>query len=282
MGKSRLAVEVHEQVMADDPLWLESSCSSYTRMSVLRPVIDLVEEVLDFGTDHDPVHRLERIRSELAQAGVDVVGADELIATLLGIPSWSTRTISSELRLDRTIEALVTWVVALSRERPLVLLVEDLHWCDPTTLDAIDRLLGAVTDVPVLVLLTARPEFVPAWDNAGMVTTVTLEPLGEKEVRELVSTLGDGRSLPEQVVERIVASAAGIPLYVEEVGRTVLDSGLLVGGIDTWDLASPLVDLEIPGTLQGSLLARLDSLGPAKAVAQLAAVSGGPSPSTSW
>jgi len=274
VGKSRLALQVHEQVEADDPLWLESSCSSYTRMSVLRPVIDLVEEALDFRSDPDPVHRLERIRSELSGAGVDVADADELIATLLGIPSASTRTISSELRLDRTIEALVTWVVALSRERPLVLLVEDLHWCDPTTLDAIDRLLGAVADAPVLILLTARPEFTPAWENPGVMTTVTLDPLADADVRELVSTLGDGRSLPAQVVERIVASAGGIPLYVEEVGRTVMESGLLVGGIDTWDLASPLVDLEVPGTLQGSLLARLDSLGPSKAVAQLAAVIG--------
>ena len=104
--------------------------------------------------------------------------------------------------------------------------------------------------------------------------TVDLDPLEGDDVRQLVTSLGEGRRLPEEVLDRIVASAGGIPLYVEEVGRTLLGSGLLVSRDDSWELASPLVDLEIPGTLQGSLLARLDGLGPAKAVAQLAAVVG--------
>ncbi len=274
VGKSRLAVHVHDLVTADDPLWLESSCSSYTRMSVLRPVIDLVEDELEFHADTDTSSRLDQLRSELEDAEVAVPDAGDLIAGLLGIPGAPAQTLSSELRLDRTIEALVTWVVSLSRRRPLVLCLEDLQWCDPTTLDAVDRLLGRVADVPVLVLLTSRTEFVPDWEYPSEVATISLEPLEDTHVRELASALGGGPSLPAQVVDRIVASAGGIPLYVEEVGRTVLESGLLVREGDRWNLASPLMDLEIPGTLQGSLLARLDALGPAKSVAQLAAVLG--------
>ncbi len=165
-------------------------------------------------------------------------------------------------------------MLALSRRRPLVLCIEDLHWCDATTLDALDRLLARVAGAPVLVLLTARPEFEAAWVTPEAVTTLALGPLGDDVVRELAAALGGGLALPEQVVDRIVASAGGNPLYVEEVGRAVLESGLLVRGEERWDLASPLTDLEIPGTLHASLLARLDALGPAKSVAQLAAVLG--------
>jgi len=274
VGKSRLALQVHELVDADDPIWIESSCSAYTRMSVLRPVIELMEDGLDFKTDSDPIWRLGRIRAELDDAEVEAADADELIATLLGVPGLPTLPISGELRLERTIDAMVAWVVALSRRRPLVLCIEDLHWCDPTTLDAVDRLLQRITAARVMVVLTTRPDFVPSWSDPGAVTDMALEPLDDDAVRALVDTLGDGRHLPEQVVDRIVDSAGGIPLYVEEVGRSVLESGLLVSGTDSWDLASPLMDLEIPGTLQGSVLARLDGLGPAKAVAQLAAVLG--------
>ncbi len=274
VGKSRLAYQVADMVGDDDHVWLESSCSSYTRMSVLRPVTDLVESVLHFGSDPDPSWRLTQIRLGLEQADVDIPGADALIASLLGLPCPTVQTMSTELRLERTIAALVAWVLALSRRHPLVLLIEDLHWCDPTTMDALDLMLDRVAGAPFLLVMTARPEFEPSWSNPDAVTTLALEPLDDDDVRELVATLGHGRTLPDQIVDQIVASASGIPLFVEEVGRGVIESGLLVGGQDTWDLASPLMDLEIPGTLQASLLARLDGLGPAKTVAQLAAVLG--------
>ena len=277
VGKSRLAMHVHDQVRDDDPLWLAGTCSPYTRMSVLRPVIDLVEGQLALHTDPDPAWQLAQLRAELTDAEVEHPDGDVLIASLLGIPGatdGSVDSLSSELRRERTIDALVDWVLALSRRRPLVLCIEDLHWCDATTLDAVDRLLRKVAVAPILVLLTARPEFEPAWESPAEVTTIRLRPLDDAHVRQLAGTLGDGLALPDQVVERIVASAGGNPLYVEEVGRTVLESGLLVRDGDHWELASPLTDLEIPGTLQGSLLARLDGLGPAKSVAQLAAVFG--------
>ncbi|MGO8871692.1 MAG: AAA family ATPase [Acidimicrobiales bacterium] len=276
VGKSRLAFQVRDFVADDDHLWLESSCSPYTRMSVLWPVVALIEQALSLSVETDPAAKLARIRSSLEQAEVGTPDGGDLIGALLGIPGASVPPMSGELRLERTIEALVDWVAAMSRQQPLVLFVEDLHWCDPTTLDAVQRLLDRLAEVPILVLLTARPEFEPSWEGEGAValTTLPLEPLGEDHVRELVLALADGRSLPEPVVRRIVTSAGGIPLFVEEVGRSVLESGLLVDGDDRWVLASPLMDLEIPGTLQASLLARLDGLKGAKSVAQLAAVIG--------
>jgi len=274
IGKSRMVLQVRELVGDDDHTWVETSCSSYTRMSVLRPVVDLVEEVLSLRSDPDPAWRLEQISAALADSGVDVPDGADLVATLLGIPTWSAGTMSAELRLERTIDALVSWILALSRQSPLALVIEDIHWCDPTTLDAVHRLLERVPDAPVLLVMTARPEFVPSWPATDAVITIPLEPLGDADARELVDSLGEGRALPQPVVERIVASAGGIPLYVEEVGRSVLESGLLVDGGASWDLTAPLADLEIPGTLQASLLARLDGLNQAKSVAQLASVLG--------
>ncbi len=274
VGKSRLALEVRSLVDSDRHRWVEASCASYTRMSVLRPVLDMVEDALSLRSESDPAARLDRIRSGLAFADVQFPDAVDLIAALLGIAGPSVMALSSELRLERTVEVGVEWLVGLSRRRPLVLLIEDLHWCDPTSLDAFGRLLDRLSDTRMLVLMTARNEFEDPWNLPNVVTTLPIKPLEDSEVRDLVATLGVGRRLPIQVVERIVTSAGGIPLYVEEVGRTILESGLFVGGDGTWDLSSPLEDLEIPTTLRGSLLARLDRLGPAKSVVQVAAVLG--------
>ncbi len=274
VGKSRLALQLRGLMSEDLHRWVETSCASYTRMSVLRPVVDLVEDALSLRTVADAEVRVTRIRTSLDQAAVELPDGTHLIAGLLGTASATTVALSSELRLERTVEVLVAWLIALSHQRPLVLLIEDLHWCDPTTLDALGRLLDRVPGSPVLVLMTARPEFEAPWDRPDVITPLPLAPLMDDEVRTLIATLGVGRALPDQVVEQIVASAGGIPLYVEEVGRTVLDSGQLVGGPDTWGLTGSHIDLEIPRTLQGSLLARLDGLGGAKSVAQVAAVLG--------
>ncbi len=272
VGKSRLAL--HARALAgDDCLWLESSCSPYTQMSVLRPLVALIENSLSLASEPTSEAKVARIRTELLDAQISLPEGAELVAALLGIPGVSLPPMSGELRLERTIEVLVSWVCALSRARPLVMLVEDLHWCDPTTIDTLTLLLIRLGEFPILLLLTARPEFKPPWEGADL-TTLWLEPLGENDVRELVDRLAGGRRLPDPVVDRIVTSAAGIPLFVEEVERSVLESGLLVGSEGAWVMASPLMDLEIPSTLQGSLLARLDALGPAKSVAQLAAVIG--------
>jgi len=274
VGKTRLVAQVRDRVRDDDPLWLETSCARYTRLSVLRPIVELVEAELGPVTGDDPHAWIARLRDELDEDRVDVPDAAELIGSLLGVTGTPVDGLHADLRLERTVDALVAWVVTLSRRRPVVLCIEDLHWCDPTTLDAIGRLLELAADAPVLVLATTRPECTPTWATSAGVRALTLPPLADADVRALAAALGDGLRLPDQVVDRIVSSAGGIPLFVEVVARSVLESGLLVRERDRWDLASPLMDLEIPTTLQASLLARLDGLGPAKAVAQLAAVLG--------
>ena len=244
-------------------------------MSVLRPVVDLIEDTLSLRSESDPAARLERIRTGLALAEVSIPDGAELVASLLGIPSPSVMTISSELRLERTVEVGVDWLIGLSRKRPLVLLIEDLHWCDPTTLDALGRLIDRISAAPIFLLLTARTEFGEPWQRPDVVTTLPLKPLEDSEVRELVATLGGGRQPP--------CPGGGAH---RDVGRW--DSPLRGGGGSVRPRIGPCwlaakgpgtwlfrcMDLEIPTTLQGSLLARLDRLGPAKSVVQVAAVLG--------
>ena len=274
VGKSRLADQFRDLVSGQRYSWIDCSCSPYTQMSVLWPVARLIEQGLGLLEDDDPQTRLDRLRSGLGTAGVDLPDAVELVAALLGLVHVEAASMAPERRMERTIEVLVAWVRALSEPQPLVLVVEDLHWCDPTSLDVLNELLATVGSTPLLLLMTARPEFVHTWQHGNEVTSLDLEPFDDVSMRQLVASLSGQPPLPAAVVDRIVESAAGIPLFAEEVGRTVLESGILVADGNSWRLTTALTDMSVPQTLQGSLLARLDRLGPAKGLAQLAATIG--------
>jgi tetratricopeptide (TPR) repeat protein len=244
-------------------------------MSVLRPVVDLIEDALSLRSIVDDEVRVTRIRSSLDQASVAFPDGTELIAGLLGAPNATIMALSNELRLERTVEVLVDWLIALSRQQPLVLLMEDVQWCDPTTLDAIGRLLDRVPSAPILVLMTARPEFEAPWDRPDVLTSLPLAPLSDNDVRALIAT---ARRRPTCFPSRWWSASWPRPGASRSTSRRWSAACSSPGSwwVEriTWDLASPFVELEIPGTLQGSLLARLDGLGPAKSVAQVAAVIG--------
>ena len=222
VGKSRLADQLRDIVSGQPYSWIDCSCSPYTQMSVLWPVARLIEQGLGLLEDDDARTRLNRLRSSLGTAGVDLPDAVDLGAALVGLVHVDAASMSSERKLERTLEILVTWVQTLSRPQPLVLLVEDLHWCDPTSLDLLDELLARHPRRrhPLLLLMTARPEFSDDWRNGDVVTRLDLEPFDEPSMRRLVGNLGGDRPLPDAVVDRIVDSAAGLPLFAEEVGRT--------------------------------------------------------------
>lgn len=274
VGKSRFLYQLREQITDSPHGWLECDCSSYTQRSFLWPVIQLIEQALDLQSEDDPAARVERVRQALSAVGLDDQESLGLVGELLALPGLEVAGMSAERKRDRTIEVLASWLGALSIHEPLVLMVEDLQWCDVTTLELIGRLLVRIRELPVLMVMSARPEFTPPRPTAGDVTTIHLERLDNGEVRRLVRALGGDRALPEPIMERIVGTAEGIPLFAEEVGRSVLESGLLTVDDERWRLVTPLTDMEIPRSLQSTLLARLDRLGPAKAVAQLASVIG--------
>lgn len=264
VGKSRLVYELRERLADEAHSWLECRCSSYTQHSAFRPAIELVEQGLAFQPDESPAERIAKIESGLALIGLDEPEDTPLVAQLLSIQGAPDLAMGPDLQRRRTIEVLTRWVLALAELQPVLLFVEDLHWCDHSSLELFTQLLARGAQSPLMLVATARPEFEAAWLGRQSLTALALNPLSEGETREMLTLLAPGRELPDPVLERVLAETDGIPLYAEEMGRMVLDM----------ELVAPVDELEIPTTLQDSLMARLDRLSAAKRVAQRAAAIG--------
>ena len=174
----------------------------------------------------------------------------------------------------RTLQALVDQLAGLAAQQPVLALYEDVHWIDPSTLELLGLVIERIRQLPVLVLITFRPEFQPPWTGHAHVTTLTMSRLGRRQGADLVARVTGDKPLPAEVVEQIVARTDGVPLFVEELTKTVLESGLLADAGDRYELSGPLPPLAIPTTLHDSLMARLDRLAPVKEVAQIGAVIG--------
>jgi predicted ATPase len=195
----------------------------------------------------------------------------------LGIPvgdGYPALNLSPQRQKQRTLEVLIEQLAGLARERPVLVLYEDVHWVDPSTLELLDLLIERVRALPALVVLTFRPEFSPPWTGQGHVTALPLNRLGRRQGATIVAQLTKGKPLPTEVQEEIVARTDGIPLFVEELTKTVLESGLLEDSGDHYELGGSLPSLAIPTTLHDSLMARLDRHAPVKEVAQIGAVIG--------
>jgi predicted ATPase len=172
------------------------------------------------------------------------------------------------------LQALVDQIAGLAAHQPMLILYEDVHWIDPSTLELLGLVIERIRHLSVLVLITSRPEFQPPWIGQAHVTTLTMSRLGRRQGADLVARVTGEKPLPAAIVEQVVARTDGVPLFVEELTKAVLESGLLRDAGDRWELTAPLPPLAIPATLHDSLMARLDRLAAAKEVAQTAAVIG--------
>jgi class 3 adenylate cyclase/tetratricopeptide (TPR) repeat protein len=270
IGKSRLAFVMHEHLAGQPHRWLAGSCTRYVRNTAFHPIVEMVEQSLGFEPDDQPADRVRRVEEGLRAAGLTTEEQLALITSFLAIPhpSWSAlRGLSPEARRQRTIDGLVEWLVALSERDPVVLLVEDLHWCDPSSLELLGRVVERIATERVLLVTTSRPDFVPAWASLDHVHDVSLDRVTELEATELVNAMVARSALDDGVRQRIVERADGNPLFLEELSQMVLEAS------DHATVRDPAA-LDIPSTLQSSLLARLDRLGEARAFAQVAAVIG--------
>jgi class 3 adenylate cyclase/predicted ATPase len=277
IGKSRLLHSVRERVADTPHSWLECQSTPYTRNTAFHPMIELVEQGCGFKEQDPPDVKLRRLETGLRLSGLRASELVPLLAPLLSVPlpeSYAAPTLSPELQRKQTIEALVAWTLALGERQPVVILFEDLHWSDPSTLELVGLLLKQIPTARVLALLAFRPEFEPPWSMRSHVTPISIGRLRRRTVSQMISAIAGGRALPDPVVERIVERAGGIPLYVEELTKTVLESGLLAQREGHYELTGELDALAIPTTLQDSLMARLDRLAAAKEVAQLGAAIG--------
>jgi class 3 adenylate cyclase/predicted ATPase len=263
LGKSRLIEEFHARLRETPHTWLEWSCSQLLQNTPLHPIAESVR--LRFGgSDVSAEQRLAELENFLSQVKLDPVENATLLAPLLDIPLPSERTPSlaaEELR-RRQLTALTAWLLAGARAQALVLAVEDAHWADPTTLDLLRGIAERGALAPLFVLITARPEFRPAWGMRSHHSLIALAPLDRAQVRHMVGELAARHALPKEVVEDVTERTGGVPLFVEEVTRLLLERGEQGGS------------QAIPPTLQQSLTARLDRLGSAREVAQIGAVIG--------
>ena len=213
----------------------------------------------------------------LALGADDVQESAPLIADLLAIPTgqrYGPLELSPHQKKERTFQALLEQVEGLAARQPVLAIYEDVHWADPTMLELLDRAVDEVQRLPVLMIITFRPEFVPRWTGHGHVTALFLSRLGRRQGTAVVDQITGGKQLPQEVLEQILAKTDGVPLFVEELTKAVLESGLLEDRGSHYALTGPLPPLAIPTTLQDSLMARLDRLAPVKEVAQIAACIG--------
>jgi predicted ATPase/class 3 adenylate cyclase len=278
IGKSRL-LQVLREHLADTPhVLLEYRGSSQHQHSALYPVIELWQRRLELATCANPGARLERLESALAHyrcAGEDTVA---LLADLLSLPLPTDRyaplTLTPQRRKQKLFACLSAILAEMAAQQPVLLVVEDLHWVDPSTLEFLHLLLEQVPTLPLLALFTQRPEFRLPWPPRPYVTQHTLGRLAPQQVEQMLTLLAGGKSFPAPLCQQLVTKTDGVPLFVEECARMLLESDWLQERHGHYELRAGLPALAIPVTLRDSLMARLDRLATAKAVAQLAATLG--------
>jgi class 3 adenylate cyclase/tetratricopeptide (TPR) repeat protein len=277
LGKSRLLRAFRERLAEIPHGWLECRCSPYTQGSAFHPLIELVEQGLRLEPGDEAESKLSRLEAGLSAAGLSPDEVVPLIAPLLSLPlpdRFSSPNLSPERKRQKTIEALVAWIIGLAESQPLVMLVEDLHWSDASTIELLGWLLEQAPTTQLLVLASFRPEFEPPWPARSHVTTLAVKRLSQRQARSLIHGVTRDTPVPEPLLERILERSDGVPLFVEELTKMVLESDLVEEREGRFELTGAATELEIPATLHGLLMARLDRLEEGKAVAQLGAALG--------
>jgi TOMM system kinase/cyclase fusion protein len=279
IGKSRLVEVLKEHVATDPKAWMTPcQCSPYHQNSALYPVIDLLERVvLQFDREDSPQKKLGKIEGFLAQYGLSLPETVPLFASLLSVPlaeGYSPLNLSPEQQKQRTFQAMLTAFLERASRQPLLLVVEDLHWADPSTMELLGLIVDQVTMARILAVFTHRPDFISPWGTRSYLSHLTLSRLPRRQVEMMVERVAGGKKLPVEVLEQLVVKTDGVPLFVEELTKMVIESGLLREQKGRYELTGPLPPLAIPTTLQDSLMARLDRLAAAREVAQLGATLG--------
>jgi class 3 adenylate cyclase/predicted ATPase/tRNA A37 threonylcarbamoyladenosine biosynthesis protein TsaE len=278
IGKSRLVQVLIEHVADAGYVWLECQGSPYYQHTALYPLIELLERaVLHFDHEESAPQKLHKLEECLRQYGLPLAEVVPLVAAFLSLPlpaAYAPLSMSPEQQKQHTLHALLTLLLGMAAQQPLLLVIEDLHWVDPSTLEWLSLLVDQGPTTRLLALCTYRPDFSPPWKGRAHLTQVTLARLPQAQTTILTQHVAHGKALPTEVAAQIVAKTDGVPLFVEEVTKTVLESGLLQEQDDHYSLTGPLLPLAIPVTLHDSLLARLDRLGAAKGLAQLGATLG--------
>lgn len=274
IGKSRLIEGLTQKLQGQDILRLNFQCSPLHSSSALYPIVQQLERSAGFSPRDDDARKLDKLMPLLRFLSRE---DQRLIADLLSIDAEDALgplDLSPQVKLEKTLEAVTRQLVSMAEKKPVLLLFEDAHWVDPTTLSLTDNVIGRIRDLPILLVVTARQGFDPNWGQSNNTLHIPLARLSSAEVSEIVTDVAGGEPLPGPVCDLIGAKTDGIPLYVQEVTRGLLESGQLRRTPDGYALRGPLPALSVPSTLKDSLMERLDRLGMAKEIAQTGAVFG--------
>ncbi|MDH3598068.1 MAG: AAA family ATPase [Candidatus Tectomicrobia bacterium] len=278
IGKSRLIQALQDQIDKESVIRLECRSSPYYQHTPLTPIIDLLHRFLGWGRDEPPDTTLAKLESELNRYQLEVAGIVPLLATLLSLPLPDDRYPALQLtppqQRQKTLEALLSIILAVAEQQPVLFILEDLHWIDPTTQEFLSLLIDQIPTAAMYLVLTCRPSFQAPWSSRSYLTQVTLNRLSQRDVEEMIDHVIDGKRLPDDVLRQLVEKTDGVPLFVEEMTKTLLESDRL-RLVDThYELTGSGATFSIPATLQDSLMDRLDRLVTAKAIAQLGATMG--------
>ena len=275
IGKSRLTAALSERIGTEDHSRLRYFCSPHHQDSALHPFIVQLERTARFARDDAVEEKLGKLRALLAP-GMRDDDDIALLSELLSLPSSAADlNLSPQRKREKLFEAMLGQLEAEARRRPVLTVFEDAHWIDPTSRELLDLIVDRVRRLPVLLAITFRPEFQPLWGGRSHVTSLALNRLGERDGKALVQNLAGDAALTAEIVAEIVERTDGVPLFVEELTKAVLESAGQGDRVAPALMASPLPEIAIPATLHASLTARLDRLGPtAREVAQTGAVIG--------
>jgi class 3 adenylate cyclase/predicted ATPase len=278
IGKSALADVIRQQVAKEGYTRVTYRCSPYHTNSALYPVTTHLQRLWSWERDDSPAEKLAKMEQTLQTTSLPLKEVVPLFAALFSLPLPEDRYPplgqTPQQEKQQTQDALTAWLLEEAERQPMLVVYEDLHWADPSTIESIGLLVEQVPTAPLLAVLIFRPQFVPPWPSRSHMTPITLNRLERPQVEAMITQLAGGKALPAEVVHYIVTRTDGVPLYVEELTKMLLESDLLREEADHYALAGTLSGLAIPATLQDSLMARLDRLPMVREVAQLGAVLG--------
>ena len=275
IGKSRLTAALLERLSGEAHTRLRYFCSPQHTDSAFYPIIGQMERAAGLAHDDKPQAKLDKLDALLAQTSTSPADA-ALLAEMLSLPNdgrYPALELAPEQRRQRTLEALTAQLAELTRQQPVLMIFEDAHWVDPTSLEVLGRIVDRIKTLQALLIVTSRPEFNAPWVGQSHVTSLTLNRLGEREAAAIIARLVENRELPADVMAEIVERTDGIPLFVEEMTKAVLEAES-EGAARRMVAAVPSPALAVPASLHASLMARLDRLGPAKEVAQIGSAIG--------
>jgi class 3 adenylate cyclase/tetratricopeptide (TPR) repeat protein len=274
IGKSRITEALYERMRDEAHTRLRCFCSPHHRDSPLHPFISRLERAAGFAREDPPEVKLDKLETLLSQSEENPTEAAALFADLLAVPNrgrYPPLPADPQRRRELTFMAFVRQLQGLAEKKPVLMIFEDAHWIDSTSLELLELIVESVPRLPVLFLATFRPELELPWTGQPHVTSLTLSRLGHRETERLAERVAGGKSLPIEILDQIVERADGIPLFIEELTKTLLEGSLLREQDGHFVLSGPLPPLAIPSSLHASLLARLDRLAPVKEVAQIGA-----------